>query len=537
MSDTDTGRAKTRRPSRRPGRAAAAPTDAAPREEGGRARPNGQRPNGPRRRPERAEGGEGGERSGAPRGRRRGGKGKPNAGGQNAPRERRPVMPDVEPSDPSAFAPLGINDEFLRRIGQLGYTTPTPIQSQAIPVAFQGRDLVGLAQTGTGKTAAFGLPLAQRLMEARRDGAPAPRARAVSALILAPTRELATQIADSLRLFTMDMPFRVVTVVGGQSINRQADMLARGADILVATPGRLLDLIERRAVHLNDTTELVLDEADQMLDLGFIHDLKRIASLVAEPRRTWLFSATMPREVAELAKRFVHDPVRVEVSPPGKAADKVRQQVHFVSMKDKPDLLTSMLQDALFADKDARALVFCRTKHGAERLMKRLRGEGLEAASIHGNKSQNQRDRALDEFRAGRTNVLVATDVAARGIDIPAVTHVYNYELPQVAEAYVHRIGRTARAGREGLAVALCDAEEYGLLLAIERLTGVPLETIGGTRPERAVKAPKKGRGPGGRGAPRSGGRPRPAEGERKGGQRPRRAQGRNARQGKRPAA
>ena len=440
-------------------------------------------------------------------GRRRGGKRKPNQGGQNAPRERRLVLPDVEPADASAFGPLGINEEFRERIGRLGYSEPTPIQKEAIPVAFQGRDLVGLAQTGTGKTAAFGLPLAQRLMEARRNGAPAPRARAVSALILAPTRELTTQIADALRLFTLDMPFRVVTVVGGQSINRQSEALARGTDILVATPGRLLDLIDRKAVHLNDTTELVLDEADQMLDLGFIHDLKRIAALVAEPRRTWLFSATMPREVAELAKRFVSDPVRVEVSPPGKAADKVEQRVHFVSMREKPDLLLRLLQDALFTDKDARALVFARTKHGAERLMKRLRAEGLLAASIHGNKSQNQRDRALDEFRAGRTNVLVATDVAARGIDIPAVTHVYNFELPQVAEAYVHRIGRTARAGREGLAVALCDPEEFGLLLAIERLTGVRVETASGERPERATKPAKKGRGgnrPGGRGgAPR----------------------------------
>ncbi|WP_428688353.1 DEAD/DEAH box helicase, partial [Roseibium sp.] len=350
------------------------------------------------------------------------------------------------------FQSLGLSDGLLTAVAENGYDVPTPIQKMAIPLILEGRDLMGLAQTGTGKTAAFGLPLVERLLADSRS----PRPKGTRALILAPTRELVNQIAKNLISFVKKTPLRVTSVVGGVSINGQIKRLAKGTDILVATPGRLLDLVDRDAVDLKTASYLVLDEADQMLDLGFIHALRRISGLVAKERQTLFFSATMPKQISELAQSYLTDPERVEVSPAGKTADKVTQSVHFMDQKAKSDFLVRQLQDK----PEGMSLVFCRTKHGAERLMRKLAQSGLAAGSIHGNKSQNQRDRAIKDLKDGTLKVLVATDVAARGIDIPGVSHVYNFELPEVPEAYVHRIGRTARAGANGDAIAICAPEE-----------------------------------------------------------------------------
>ena len=488
----------TGRPGRRPRPEGERVEGAENQSRGARGRPGG----GPKRGP-RPDGAAGHPPKGGRRARKRqnGAGAAPTMPGET----RLPVLPTVEPTDPAAFAPLGLDETMLKSVSHMGYGEPTPIQRGAIPPALAGRDVVGLAQTGSGKTAAFGLPLVQGLL--RENDAPA--ARSVRALVLAPTRELAGQIVAVLRGLTIGLPFRVNLVVGGASIGGQARALERGTDILVATPGRLLDLAERGSVRLDSVRQLVLDEADQMLDMGFIHDLKKIAKLLGTPRRTMLFSATMPKEIESLAERFVSDPVRVEVDAPGKPVDRIEQSVHFADTADKAVLLTERLQDELHASRDARALVFCRTKRGAERLMKKLAGEGLEAASIHGNKSQAQRDRALAQFRAGKCQVLVATDVAARGIDVPGVTHVYNYELPNVPEAYVHRIGRTARAGADGAALSYCAPDEMSLLLSIERLLGITIPTAGGTRPERAPRGKPAGRGSrGGNPGAKSGGRP-----------------------------
>lgn len=379
------------------------------------------------------------------------------------------------------FETLGLSPTILKSIAELGFNEPTPIQAQAIPLLLEGRDLMGLAQTGTGKTAAFGLPLIQKL--SAYGARPGPRA--THALILAPTRELVNQIATNLRSFVRHSHLKVTAVVGGQSINAQTNALQRGTDILVATPGRLLDLVERKAIRLDTAKVLVLDEADQMLDLGFIHALRRIAKLVGTPRQTMLFSATMPKLIADLSRDYLTDPVRVEASPPGRTADLIAQSVHYVDQRAKTGLLINLLKQR----PGDLSLVFARTKHGAEKLMKNLVKEGLAAASIHGNKSQGQRERAIKAFRDGEIRVLVATDVAARGIDIPGVSHVYNFDLPEVAESYVHRIGRTARAGAEGKAVAFCSAAEMHLLRGIEKLTGIALEVAGGTEPSRQAAA------------------------------------------------
>ena len=369
----------------------------------------------------------------------------------------------------------------------MGFETPTPIQAGAIPLVMEGHDLIGLAQTGTGKTAAFGLPMIEKLMvDGKR-----PDPRNIRALILAPTRELVNQIAANLKEFVKKTPIKVAVVVGGASINKQSEQLARGVDILVATPGRLLDLVNRRAVTLTQARYLVLDEADQMLDLGFIHDLRKISKLVPKNRQTLLFSATMPKAIAELASEYLSNPKRVEVSPPGKAADKVEQFVHFVAGASQK---TEILKKTLNENPDGRAMVFSRTKHGAEKLMKHLEHVGFSVASIHGNKSQGQRERALKAFRDGETRVLVATDVAARGIDIPGVTHVYNYDLPEVPDAYVHRIGRTARAGRDGIAIAFCAPDEIRLLRDIERLMSIDIAVASGEVPADRAR-PKGARG------------------------------------------
>lgn len=377
----------------------------------------------------------------------------------------------------TTFESLGLSPALLRSVAQVGFDKPTPIQAQAIPLVLEGHDVMGLAQTGTGKTAAFGLPLIQHLL---KDDIRPPR-QAVRALILAPTRELVNQIAENLRSYVRHL--RIERVIGGQSINIQIKRLERGTDILVATPGRLLDLVEREALYLDTTTFLVLDEADQMLDLGFIHSLKQISRLVGRPRQTLLFSATMPKSIEDLSRSFQNDPVRIQVAPPGKAADKVRQTVHFVEPRAKIELL----KDCLIERRNDLSLVFARTKHGAEKLMRHLVECGFKAASIHGNKSQSQRDKAIEGFKTGDVRILVATDVAARGIDIPGVTHVYNFNLPEVPENYVHRIGRTARAGADGAAVAFCSADEYHLFREVEKLMGIKIPVGTGEPPTGGV--------------------------------------------------
>jgi ATP-dependent RNA helicase RhlE len=379
------------------------------------------------------------------------------------------------------FTELGLNARMVSRLDALGLTAPTPIQQKAIPHALQGRDILGIAQTGTGKTAAFGIPLVVALSKAQEKAAP----KSARGLILAPTRELANQIVQTLRALTADL--RITLVVGGRSVNVQTEKLSRGTDILVATPGRLIDLLDRGAVELSGTRFLVLDEADQMLDIGFIHALRRIAPMLGKDRQTMMFSATMPKVMEELSRHYLDKPIRVEASPPGKVADKVTHSVHFVPKERKQDLLIELLN----GHRNDRALVFSRTKRGAERLMNTLERAGFAATSIHGNKSQGQRDRAIAAFSDGSVRVLVATDVAARGLDIPDVGHVYNYDLPNVPENYVHRIGRTARAGKAGRAIAFCDADEVAELTAIEKALGASVDVAGG-RPWTAQSATKK---------------------------------------------
>ena len=381
------------------------------------------------------------------------------------------------------FDMLGLAPALNAALKRANFSEPTPIQNQAIPLALEGHDILGLAQTGTGKTLAFGIPLVNALLPDPNK----PKSKTAKALILAPTRELVNQIADSLRVLTKNTHLRVVTVVGGQSIGRQINQLSRGTDILVATPGRLIDLMERGAVDLSAARNLVLDEADQMLDMGFIHALRQIAPHLGTPRQTMLFSATMPKPMEELSRAYLTNPRRVQVSPPGKAADKVTQSVHFVEKPKKPFKLRQILEE----DMEALTLVFSRTKHGAEKLMKGLVADGFNAASIHGNKSQGQRDRAIKAFREGKINVLVATDVAARGIDIPGVAYVINYDLPEVPENYVHRIGRTARAGREGEAIAFCSAEEVNLLRQIQKLMKIEIPVASGEAPEAVDPEPR----------------------------------------------
>lgn len=362
----------------------------------------------------------------------------------------------------TSFTNLGLVAPLLKALTAEGYETPTPIQIQAIPHILSGRDLCGIAQTGTGKTAAFGLPILQKLSADPRPVKP----RHCRALIFSPTRELASQIADSIRIYGKFLRLSVAVIFGGVPVPRHERQMARGVDILVATPGRLLDLIDRRALALSEVELLVLDEADQMLDLGFIHALKRVVTLLPKKRQSLFFSATMPKTIASLAAQFLTDPVQVSVTPVATTAERVEQQVIFVATPQKQALLEIVLKDKAID----RALVFTRTKHGADRVVKHLTMAGIEAAAIHGNKSQNQRERALAAFRTGDSRILVATDIAARGIDVEGVSHVVNFDLPNVPESYVHRIGRTARAGADGLAVSFCNGEERAYLRDIERL-------------------------------------------------------------------
>ncbi|ACB95406.1 DEAD/DEAH box helicase [Beijerinckia indica] len=365
------------------------------------------------------------------------------------------------------FRGLGLASSLLDTLAKQGFTRPTPIQAQAIPAILEGRDLIGIAQTGTGKTAAFALPILHALIT---HPTPAPRGGA-RVLVLSPTRELASQIAETFRTLGQSHALSVAVVFGGVSPGAQIKALQRGLDILVATPGRLVDHIDSGVAHLGKTEFFVLDEVDQMLDLGFVKPIRRIVGTLPAKRQSLFFSATMPGEIRKLATDLLKDPVTVSVTPVAKTADRVRQQVVFVETHRKRDILIELFGDAMMT----RTIVFTRTKRGADKVTQHLEKAGIPAFAIHGNKSQSQRERSLLAFRSGHVRALVATDIAARGIDIDGVTHVVNYELPEVPESYVHRIGRTARAGAEGIAISLCDGTERDYLRNIEKLTRLNL--------------------------------------------------------------
>ena len=393
------------------------------------------------------------------------------------------------------FEKLKLAEPILKALAEAGYTTPTPVQAMAITPAMNGHDVLAVAQTGTGKTAAFALPIIHRLL---KDG-PAPRPSSDNAeqfgnnrgprrgrgrsgpaflpraLILSPTRELATQICESFNDYTRHAKLRHTAIFGGVSQFRQEKALQMGVDVIVATPGRLMDLMEQGVVDLSAVRTLVLDEADRMLDMGFINPIRHIAAALPEPRQTMLFSATMPVAIAKLAASLLKNPTRVEVPQEKANIPKIEQSVHLINSGEKPRLLEKMIVESDIR----RAVVFTKTKHGADRVAKKLLEAGIDAVAIHGNKNQGQRDRALDAFRRGRFRILVATDVAARGLDVDGVSHVFNYDLPLEPEAYVHRIGRTGRAGATGIAVAFCGLEERGLLRAIERQIGAKVPTVG----------------------------------------------------------
>lgn len=426
------------------------------------------------------------------------------------------------------FTDLGLLSPLLKALAEEGYDRPTPIQAKAIPFILQGRDIVGAAQTGTGKTAAFSLPLLQKLTENPIKTGP----RAIRALILAPTRELASQIEEAIRVYGRHLKITSTTAFGGVPIGRQRRALLNGLDVLVATPGRLLDLVDSRDIDMSKVEFLVLDEADRMLDLGFIHALKRISGLLPRERQSLFFSATMPPPIRELAGRFLKkDPAEVAVAPVATAAETVDQKVIMVRADRKPALLAQVLAEPGLD----RVIVFTRTKHGADRVVRQMAGVGIASAAIHGNKSQNQREKALEEFRDGTTPVLIATDIAARGIDVDGVNLVVNYELPNVPETYVHRIGRTGRAGAAGRAVAFCASDEAPYLRDIERLmrkkifqeqepVGLTVLAAGRAAPE--FQDPRRPDNRGGRGntggGNRDGGRGgRPAPGPQGSGRRP----------------
>ena len=370
------------------------------------------------------------------------------------------------------FLSLGLAEPLLAALQGAGYRTPTPIQAQAIPAILLGRDLEGIAQTGTGKTAAYALPILHRLL-----GPPHPApGRTCRALILAPTRELANQIRDAVRTYARQTPLRTGLMVGGIPKPAQAKAVSGGIDILVATPGRLLDHLSDGAIRLDETGILVLDEADRMLDLGFIADIRQIAGLLPRQRQTLLFSATMPQEIAALAADLLHDPLHIAATPAATTAPRIDQRVIFLDTQQKRPVLIELVRRGRMT----RALVFTRTKQGADDVVAGLDKAGIRAAAIHGDKSQPHRDRTLASFRAGAFSVLVATDVAARGLDIDGLSHVVNYDLPEVPEAYVHRIGRTARAGGRGIAISLCTGPERQALRAIEKLVGARLKVYAG---------------------------------------------------------
>lgn len=401
-----------------------------------------------------------------------------------------------------SFDKLGLSAEILRAINAQGYNNPTPIQKQAIPMILQGRDVMGGAQTGTGKTAGFTLPLLQKLSENTSD----KKRRPIRALILTPTRELAAQVGDSVRTYGRHLPLRSAVIFGGVKINPQIEKLRRGVDILVATPGRLLDHANQRTLDLSKVEILVLDEADRMLDMGFIPDIRRIIALLpkGKERQNLMFSATFSNEIKKLSMGMLNNPEHIEVAARNATADKIEQLVHPVNKSHKREVLSQLIG----SNNWRQVLVFTRTKHGANRLSEQLQKDGLSSAAIHGNKTQGARTRALAEFKRGDVRVLVATDIAARGLDINQLPHVVNYDLPNVPEDYVHRIGRTARAGNAGEAISLVSGEEYGLLGDIERLLKrkIPRVTVEGYEPDQKVKPiplPEK---------PRNHGRPKKAK-------------------------
>ncbi len=384
------------------------------------------------------------------------------------------------------FSDFALRPEIMKALNTAGYTEPTPIQARGIPAALEGRDILGLAQTGTGKTAAFALPMLNKLAEkigsVRVPGQP-------RALILAPTRELAVQIGDSCRAYAGGLPLRFTTVLGGVSQMRQEDSLQRGVDFVIATPGRLLDLLQQKILTLRAVETLVLDEADRMLDMGFIHDIRRIIAMLPEQRQTMFFSATMSGEVGELARKLLKDPVRIEIAPQSTTAERVEQHVMMVQTPQKKQVL----MDLLALPEAQRVIVFTRTKHGADKVEKIISQAGISTGALHGRKTQNARQKVLTAFSRGHIKVLVATDIASRGIDVDDITHVINYELPNEPEIYVHRIGRTARAGRSGVAVSLCAGDEQSYLRQIERLTRQRI-SIANPPPSSGYKVPEQPR-------------------------------------------
>ena len=401
-------------------------------------------------------------------------------------------------SHQAAFNNLGLNVHLQRAIHESGYVEPTQIQIQTIPPILAGRDIVGCAQTGTGKTAAFALPILQ-LLASNTKGKSHPKSKLnsrpkknIHVLVLSPTRELAIQIGDSFSKYgQFNTKITNTVIFGGVKQNKQVRTLKSGVDILVATPGRLLDLIGQGYISLHHIEILVFDEADRMLDMGFIHDVRRIMKNISSVHQTMLFSATMPKEIVQLAKSFLHNPVKVSVTPNQPTVEKIDQTVHFVAKNEKQALLLSIVTNP----KVVRALVFSRTKHGANKIVKKLMQAGVEAEPIHGNKSQNARQKALKNFREGTTRILVATDVAARGIDVQNISHVIQFDLPNVSETYVHRIGRTARAGTGGTAIAFCDNEELPLLREIEKLIRMEIPDAWNSRPrskKQLNKTPQK---------------------------------------------
>jgi ATP-dependent RNA helicase RhlE len=389
----------------------------------------------------------------------------------------------------TTFAALGLAEPILRALDAQGFTTPTPIQAGSIPQLLEGHDLLGIAQTGTGKTAAFALPILQHLHD--RQGRAKPFG--TRCLILAPTRELASQIDAAIRSFAANLKVATAVVLGGVGRRPQEERMRRGPDIVVGTPGRIRDLMSTRHLRLDEVTHFVLDEADRMLDLGFIRDIRRIAADLPAARQSLLFSATMPAEVEQLANTLLRDPRRVEVTPEVRTPEKIVQYVHHVETAGKRALLTSLLGDAAMQ----RVIVFTRTKHGANRVAEHLEAAQIRTEALHGNKSQSAREKSLDRFRTGRARVLVATDIASRGIDVPEISHVVNFDLPVEPESYVHRVGRTARAGAGGVAISFCAADERSALRAIERMTGVTLAPVGEVPADNRTRP--SGPGPGGR--------------------------------------
>jgi len=394
------------------------------------------------------------------------------------------------------FDSLGLRAELLRAIDAQGFTTATPVQEKSIPVILEGRDIMASAQTGTGKTAAFALPMLHQLSQKP------PQGNAVRALVLTPTRELAAQVQENIRDLGQHLPLKSAVVFGGVNINPQITKLKRGVDILVATPGRLIDLMQRQCVNLGRLEYLVLDEADRMLDMGFLPAIERILKAVPARRQTLLFSATFSREITQLSGRFLNNPVRVETAAPNSTVDAIAQQAIQVDQARKRELLSWMIGDQNWR----QVLIFTRTKHGANRLAKQLEADGLPAAAIHGNKSQGARTKALADFKGGRVRALVATDIAARGLDIEQLPHVVNYEIPEVPEDYVHRIGRTGRAGRDGLALSMVAGSEHGKFEAIRKLveTKIPTRVVEGYEPTEGLNHSTGGKrgGGGGRGKP-----------------------------------